>query len=142
MPISPKTVPEPTAADIDRVIESLKTSWTATVTVRRQSKDDVGYREVFVSLDEAEMGILRHGEEVTRDVAPGTHRLKAHNTLFRKTLDFSLNVGEHASFRAVNRAGFLTYSVLAFFMGGGPIYLTLERDEEVEGGRWKVEGGK
>lgn len=135
MPISPKTVPEPTAADIDRVIESLKTSWTATVTVRRQSRDDVGYREVFVSLDEEQIGMLRHGEEVTREVAPGAHRLKAHNTLFRRALDFSLNVGEHASFRAINRAGFGTYSVLAFFMGGGPIYLTLERDEEGEGRR-------
>ena len=123
-----RTAQEPTTEDIERIIDSLKASWTATITIRRQSRDDVGYREVFVSLDDESIGILKHGEEITRDIAPGTHRLKAHNTLFRKALDFSVNVGEHASFRAINRAGFGTYSVLAFFMGGGPLYLTLERD--------------
>ena len=128
MPISTRTSPEPTEDDIERVIDSLRTSWTATITVRRQSPEDVGYREVFVSLDDEEIGILKHGDEITRNIAPGRHRLKAHNTLFRKAIDFSLNVGEHASFRTTNRAGFLTYSVLAFFMGGGPIYLSLERE--------------
>ena len=128
MPVSTRTAPEPTEHDIDRVIDSLRTSWTATITVRRQSAEDVGYREVFVSLDDEEIGILKHGDEITRDIPPGHHRLKAHNTLFRNAIDFWLNVGEHASFRTANRAGFLTYSVVAFFMGGGPIYLTLERE--------------
>ena len=96
--------------------------------MRRQSRRDVGYREIYVSLDGEEIAILRHGEEVTREVKPGAHQLKAHNTLFRKTLDFNLNVGEHAIFVAINRAGFGTYSVLAFFIGGGPIYLTFERE--------------
>jgi hypothetical protein len=122
---------EPTQGDLDSIIEQLKQSWTATVTVRRQSRKDVGYREIFVSLDDQEIAILRHGEEVTREVAPGQHRLKAHNTLFRKTIDFSLNVGEHASFIAINRAGFGTYSVLAFFLGGGPLYLTFERETPI-----------
>ena len=124
---------EPTQGDLDSIIDQLKQSWTATVTVRRQSRRDVGYREIYVSLDEKELAILRHGEEVTREVAPGQHRLKAHNTLFRKTIDFSVNVGEHVSFIAINRAGFGTYSVLAFFMGGGPLYLTLEREMPVPG---------
>jgi hypothetical protein len=128
MAVSTRTDIEPTSADLDAVIEDLKSSWTATITVRRQSKQDVGYRDIYVSLDDEQIAILRHGEEVTREVTPGAHRLKAHNTLFRKTLDFTLSVGEHATFVAINRAGWGTYSVLAFFIGGGPIYLTFERE--------------
>ena len=128
MAVTTRTDIEPTEGDLDSIIEALKSSWTATITVRRQSRRDVGYREIYVSLDGEEIAILRHGEEVTREVAPGAHQLKAHNTLFRKTLDFTLNVGEHAIFAAINRAGFGTYSVLAFFLGGGPIYLTFERE--------------
>ena len=119
---------EPTQGDLDSIIEELTRSWTATITVRRQSRQDVGYREIYVSLDDKELAILKHGDEVTREIAPGQHRLKAHNTLFKKAIDFSVAVGEHASFIAINRAGFGTYSVLAFFLGGGPLYLTFERE--------------
>jgi hypothetical protein len=128
MPVTTRTDIEPTAGDLDRIVDELQQSWKATITVRRQSQADIGHREIYLSLDDTELGILRYGEELTQDVEPGAHRLKAHNTLFRKTLDFTLAVGEHATFRTVNRAGFGTYSVLAFFLGGGPIYLTLERD--------------
>ena len=125
-----KTTPEvePAPGDIDQIIDALKQSWTATITVRRQSRADIGHREIFLLLDDRDIGMLRYGDELTREIEPGPHRLKAHNTLFRKTLDFTLNVGEHASFIAINRAGFGTYSVLAFFLGGGPIYLTFERE--------------
>ena len=122
---------EPTAKDIDNVVRDLEKSWTATITVRRQSREDVGYREIFISLDGESLGMLRHGDVITRETTPGAHRLQAHNTLFWKTLEFTLAVGEHASFIAVNRAGWGTYSVLAFFigfLGAGPFYLTFERE--------------
>ena len=132
MPVKTKegtdTAVEPTTGDLDKIVKELNDSWQASITVRRQAKGDIGYREIFVKLDDEDFGILRFGEEITREVKPGPHRLRADNTLFRKTLDFTLNVGEHASFTAINRAGFGTYSVLAFFLGGGPIYLTFERD--------------
>jgi hypothetical protein len=121
---------EPTAQDLDAVIRDLETSWTATITVRRQSKEDVGYREIFLSLDGERIGILQHGDAITREVEPGTHKLQAHNTLFWKTLEFTIGVGEHVHFTAINRAGWGTYSVWAFFigfLGAGPFYLTLER---------------
>ena len=121
----------PTSADLDQIVGELEKSWTATITVRRQSKEDVGYREIYISLDGTLLGILQHGDSITRDITPGPHRLQANNTLFRKTLDFTLAVGEHASFTAVNRAGFGTYSVFAFFigfLGAGPFYLTFERE--------------
>ena len=75
--------------------------------------------------------MLRHGEVITRETTPGAYRLQAHNTLFWKALECTLAAGEHASFIAVNRAGWGTYSVLAFFvgfLGAGPFYLTFERE--------------
>ena len=122
---------EPTPKDIDDIVRGLEKSWTAAITVRRQSKDDVGYREIFVSLDGESLGMLRHGDTITRDTTPGAHRLRAHNTLFWKTIEVTLAVGEHASFMAVNRAGWGTYSVVAFligFLGAGPFYLIFERE--------------
>jgi hypothetical protein len=124
-----ESIPEPTAADLDAVIETLKASWTARVTVRRQSKQDIGIRQIYVSLDEKRIGVLEAGQEVSQEVNPGRHRLRVHNTLFWKTIDFALAVGEHASFVVINRAGFGTYSVLAFMIGGNLIYLTVEREE-------------
>jgi hypothetical protein len=52
-----------------------------------------------------------------------------HNTLFWRTLEFEVAVGEHASFVAINRAGFGTYSVFAYMLGTNVLYLTLEREE-------------
>jgi hypothetical protein len=124
------TTIDPTAEDIGKVVSDLEKSWTATITVRRKSKQDVGYRDIYVLVDGRQIAILHAGEEVTHEVKPGPHRLRAHNTLFRKTLDVTLQVGEHATFTVVNRAGFGTYSVLAFFLGGGPLYLTFEREQE------------
>lgn len=128
MTVTTAAVPEPLEADLDGVIDDLKKSWTSTLTVKRQATEDVGYREIIVSLDGESLAVLRHGDVVTRDLPPGSHRLFVHNTLFRKTIDFTLAVGEHAVFKTVNRAGFGTYSVLAFFLGGGPIYLSVERE--------------
>lgn len=122
------TTAEPTAQDIDRVVNELEKSWPATITVRRKSREDVGYRDIYVALDGKQIAILHAGDEVSRDVKPGPHRLKAHNTLFRKTADVTLGPGERATFNVVNKAGFGTYSVFAFFLGGGPLYLTLERE--------------
>ena len=122
---------EPSEKDIDDLVRDLEKSWTALITVRRQSKDDVGYREIYVSLDGESLGVLNYGDEITRETSPGRHKLRAHNTLFWKTLEFTLNVDEHARFMAINRAGFGTYSVLAFFLGflgAGPFYLTFERE--------------
>jgi hypothetical protein len=132
-PTSTITTPQPTRDALDGIIRELETSWVATLTIRRQSPVDVGYREIFVSIDGEPPALLRHGDVLTREVAPGPHRLEAHNTLFRKRLEVTLNVGEHASFTAINRAGWGTYSPLAFlvgFLGAGPFYLTFVREPD------------
>ena len=98
----------------------------ATITVSRTSPEDLGLREIFVSLDRESIAILEHGQSVTRTVPPGQHEVRAHNTLIRKRVTLDLKPGEHARLLAVNRAGRFTFSVLAL-LGAGPVYLTLER---------------
>ena len=98
----------------------------STITVSRTSTDDVGLREIYVDLDGKRFAILHHGQTVTREVSPGPHRLRAHNTLFWKTVDIVLEPGEHAPFTAVNRSGWGTFSVLAL-LGAGPLYLSFDR---------------
>jgi hypothetical protein len=126
-------------SDLDNVVKELERSWTATLTVRRQAPEDIGYREIYVSLDGESIGMLRHGQSLTREIQPGPHELKAHNTLFRRSLPFTVNVGDHARFLAVNRSGWGTYSALALlvgFLGAGPVYLDLKREpDEPQGGR-------
>jgi len=123
-----ETIPQPTAADLDGIIEQLKASWTARVTVRREIKEDIGIREIYVSLDGESLAILLPGQDVSREVPPGLHRLRVHNTLFWKTIDFTVTVGEHASFVATNRRGFGTYSIFAYLLGCNLIYLKVERE--------------
>ncbi len=105
---------------------------TAKITVRRKHPDDVQDRQVVVSLDGERLATLLYGDEVTREVPAGRHRLRAHNTLFWKTIDLDLAPGEHARFRAINRAGLGTFSMLGL-LGVGPLFLTLERDDTPPG---------
>jgi hypothetical protein len=107
---------------------------TAHVTVIRKHHRDVKERQIVVSLDGEPLATLLFGDSVTKDLAPGPHRLRAHNTLFWKTIDVNLQPGEHARFLAVNRAGFGTYSLLGLF-GAGPLYLTFDRDSRGQAAR-------
>lgn len=121
--------PEPTPADLDDVITHLKASWTARITVRRRSRIDARIKSIYVSLDGERIAQLTADQEVTREVEPGQHTLRVHNTLFWRTLTFTLGVGEHASFMAVNRECSLTYSVWAYVLGTNIVTLTFDRDE-------------
>lgn len=120
--------PEPTTAELDGVIAALRSSWTSRVTVRRQSKDDVGIRDIYVSLDGERLAVLFTGQDVSVEVKPGPHRLRVHNTLFWKTIDFEVKVGEHASFMVVNKRGFGSFSVLSYLIGANLLYLSVDRE--------------
>ena len=98
----------------------------ARITISRKDPKDVRDRQIVVSLDGEPLATLLFGHETTREVAPGDHRLRAHNTLFWKTLEVSIAPGEHARFTVVNRAGMGTFSLLGL-LGVGPLYLTFER---------------
>jgi len=123
-----ETAPEPTVADLDNIIEQLKASWTSRITVRREIQGDIGIREIYVSLDGESLAMLLPGQDVSREVPPGSHRLRVHNTLFWKTIDFTVTVGEHATFVTANRRGFGTYSFLAYLLGCNLIYLFVQRE--------------
>lgn len=99
----------------------------ARITVAREHPRDVRDRQIVVSLDAEPFATLLFGDSVTREVAPGPHRLRAHNTLFWKTVEIDLRPGEHAHFVAINRAGTGTFSLLGL-LGVGPLYLTFERE--------------
>ena len=101
----------------------------ARITVSRRSRDDVQQRQLEVSLDGEHIATLMFGEEITREVSPGNHRLRVHNTLVWRTADFDLAPGEHARFSAVNRAGPGTYSMLSM-LGVGPLYVALRRESQ------------
>ena len=116
-----------TGAGIAKVVA--RSSEVACITVHRMSADDVGFREVFVSVDGAPVGILAFGDTITHELPAGPHRIRAHNTLFWKTHDIVLQPGEHARFTAVNRAGWGTFGWL-MFLGAAPLYLVFERQRD------------
>jgi hypothetical protein len=97
------------------------------ITVTRTSEEDVRIRQLVVSIDGESAGTLRYGESITKELEPGSHRLRVHNTLVWKTVDLDLHAGEHARFTAVNRAGFGTYSMVGL-LGAGPLYVSIRRD--------------
>ena len=99
----------------------------ARITISRQNPEDIGFREVYVSVDGKQIAVLQAGDSITHELSAGHHRLRAHNTLFYKTYELDLQPGEHRRFRAANRAGWGTYSLLGF-LGAGLLYLTFEPD--------------
>jgi hypothetical protein len=99
---------------------------SARLTVVRTDAEDVGTRQVVLSLDGEPLATLLFGDRVSRDIPPGLHRLRAHNTLVWKTVEFDVSPGEHVRFSAVNRAGLGSMALVAL-LGVGPLYVTLER---------------
>lgn len=96
------------------------------ITIDRKATDDVGIRQVFISLDGKEFGVLLHQQSVSKEAPAGEHKLRFYNTLVWKTITFDLKPGEHAHFMVTNRAGLGTYALVAT-LGVGPIYLKVER---------------
>lgn len=95
------------------------------LTVSRASSKDIQLRHILLKLDDQVLGTLKFGDQFTREIAPGRHRLQADNTFQKKTLDLEVREGEHVRFQVVNRAGRLSWFII-FALGTGPIYLTLE----------------
>ena len=96
------------------------------MTVERSGADDVRTRQVVVSVDGEQMATLLFGERTSREIASGHHRLRAHNTLVWKTVEFDAAPNEHVRFRVVNRAGRGSTTLVAL-LGVGPLFVTVER---------------
>jgi len=124
-------IAEPPAIDIGADILNIERlpAEPARITICRQSAEDAGFREIFVSLDGEQLTMLQFGDSFTCEVKAGPHRLRAHNTLFWKTHNLVLRPGEHAKFIAINRTGTISFGLL-FMLGAFPLYLTFERETE------------
>lgn len=98
----------------------------ARLLVTRSSERDVKNRQIFVSLDGKDIGDILFGEKLDRPLSPGPHRMRIHNTLFWKTLEFDAAPGETVHFETVNYAkkGFLHIVLL---IGVAPLFLAVER---------------
>ena len=96
------------------------------VTLSRQENDDCGQRQIVVRIHGVSRAELLFGESVTVEVEPGMHRMWVHNTLFWKTIRFTVEPGEHLEFEVVNRAGPLTLGFLSV-LGAGPLFLSVRR---------------
>jgi hypothetical protein len=101
-------------------------SATARLTLARTAPNDVGIRQVFVSVDGKDVAVLVHGQTATVDIEPGEHKMRIHNTLVWKTVMFDASAGEAIRYDIINRAGFGTMALVAT-LGVGPIYLTVLR---------------
>jgi len=98
----------------------------AHLVIARTLPTDVAQRQVYVVLDEQPIATLMFGQRVTRDIAPGPHRLRLNNTLVWKTIDFEAAPDETVEFHFANRAGRFALPFLAV-LGVAPLYLTVEK---------------
>ena len=97
----------------------------ARITVTRRSPDDVGFREIYVLVDGVQIAELPFGASVTQEVDAGLRRIRAHNTLFRKTHEILVAPGDHVHLIAANRSGWGTIGLLGV-LGVAPLFLRFE----------------
>jgi hypothetical protein len=96
------------------------------LTVSRTSPDDIQQRQIIVKLDGKRLGELMSGDEISRVVEPGKHRLTVDNTWNWKNVDFTVAPGEPVRFQTVNRGGRFTWFLVGT-LGVGPMYVHVER---------------
>jgi hypothetical protein len=98
----------------------------STITVSRDHPSDVGQRQVFIRIDGSERVALLFGESLTTELEPGRHRLRVHNTLIWKTIEFAIEPGEHLEFIVINSARWWTAG-MAGVLGAAPLFLKVEK---------------
>jgi hypothetical protein len=89
----------------------------ATLEIGRDTADDVQDRWVRVYIDDHPAEILRYGETLRREVRPGKHRIKAHNTLSKDAIDVEVAPGQTLRIRCHNhfaRGGILMMLTIGF----------------------------
>jgi hypothetical protein len=117
---APARVPALEPAPPAHSLEELRTL----VTISRAHPSDVQQRQVVARLDGGPKITLYFGDSFTQEIPPGTHRLRVHNTLFIKTVEFHVEPGEHLEFVLINRASLATLAFLTV-LGVGPLFLDI-----------------
>jgi hypothetical protein len=100
---------------------------SAQLTIGRRDANDFQDRQIFLFVDDEPWGKVRYGQEVSREIAPGAHRVRAFNTLCSKTLAIDVGPGEHVRLRTGNgfpKAGWL----LMMFLHVTYLLVRLERE--------------
>ena len=113
--------PQEPEVDVPTAVKS------AQLTITRNERRDFPDRQILTFLDGEPMGKVRYGETLTREVAPGTHSVRAFNTLFSKTLTIDVKAGEHVRLRTGNgfpRAGWF----LMIWLQATYLLVRLERE--------------
>ena len=98
----------------------------ATLSITRDTDDDVQDRWIRVWLDGTFWDILRYGKTLSTEVDPGHHTIKVSNTLTRDTLEFDARPGDSIKLRchnSISKGGFLSILMI----GVAPIKVRLER---------------
>jgi hypothetical protein len=95
------------------------------LTIHRTSEQDCRDRQVIFSLDRQRIGELLFGQTLSREVEPGTHRLRANNTLMWTTVEFLAPAGAHVHFTCINYAPAGMVYMLAIF-GVAPLFVALK----------------
>lgn len=102
-------------------------STPAQLVITRDHPQDVQDRVVHIWIDGEKLDRpLKYGKTITRDLAPGHHTLKAHNTLFGETVEFDAEPGETIRFRCENglSPGGI---IMVLFMGVAYLKVRLKR---------------
>ncbi len=68
---------------------------------------------------------LLFGQRMMREISPGPHTLRVHNTLMWRTVTFDAPPGGHVHFTVMNRSG-RGYYALLFVLGVAPLFLAVE----------------
>lgn len=74
----------------------------AQLTISRNGASDFQDRQVYLFVDDEPWGKVRYGHAVSREIAPGKHRVRAFNTLFSHTIEVDALPGEHVRLHCTN----------------------------------------
>lgn len=99
----------------------------AMLTVRRTAPEDAQDRQVYISLDGEDWGTLYFGKELSCEIAPGRHTVKANNTLMRRSVEFDVKPGEHVRFQCINKTHWTGMLFMAF-LGAAILTVRLVRE--------------
>jgi hypothetical protein len=99
----------------------------AQLSITRNSGSDFQDRQVFLFVDDEPWGKVKYGRPMTREIAPGHHKVRAFNTLFSHTIAIDAVPGEHVRLRCTNAmptAGWL----MMIFLHATALKVRLERE--------------
>jgi hypothetical protein len=96
----------------------------ATLTITRNTQDDVQDRWIRLWVDAKFWDVLRYGMTLSMELPPGRHRVKAGNTLNSHIMEFDAQPGEYIRLRchnAISRGGFLSILMIGVAMNATAI---------------------